>query len=84
VGTTELRIPIQIPSIIKTRQDAGLVVFGDWLVAAKDSQFAFYRKSCIGVGLRKSVQGIPLKCDVSFSQEGKLKTMFGLGGDFDI
>ena len=83
VGTTELRIPVQIPAFtrIQTRQDAGVVVFGDWSFATKDSQSG---KSCIGVGLRKSVQGVPLKCDFSFSQEGRTKVAFGVGGDFDI
>lgn len=85
VGTTELRIPVTIPVIKGVRQDAGVVVFGDWLVATKDSRSSMYRKSCVGVGLRKSMQGIPLKCDITYSPtEGKLKTAFGLGMDFDV
>jgi outer membrane protein assembly factor BamA len=83
VGTTELRIPVRVP-VIKTRQDAGVVVFGDWLVATKDAKSALYRKSSIGVGLRKSVQGIPLHCNFSYSHEGKLKASCGVGKDFDV
>jgi outer membrane protein assembly factor BamA len=84
VGTTELRIPIRVPAAIQTRQDAGLVVFGDWLVATKDAKSPVFRKSSIGVGLRKSVQGIPLHCNFSYSREGKLKATCGLGQDFDV
>lgn len=84
VGTTELRIPVRVPDAIKTRQDAGVVVFGDWLVATKDSKSPVFRKSSIGVGLRKSVQGIPLHCNFSYSHEGKLKATCGLGRDFDV
>jgi outer membrane protein assembly factor BamA len=84
VGTTELRIPIRVPAAIKTRQDAGLVVFGDWLVATKDAKSPVFRKSSIGFGLRKSVQGIPLHCNFSYSHEGKLKAACGLGRDFDV
>ena len=82
-GTTELRIPIQLP-IQKLRQDASVVVFGDWLFAKKDAASTFFRKSSVGLGLRKSVQGIPIQYDFSYSSDGKIRAVFGLGRDFDV
>lgn len=83
VGTTELRFPVQLPTS-KLGQDASVVLFGDWVFARKDWQSPFFRKSSIGVGVRKSLQGIPLKCDVSYNNEGKVRTAIGLGRDFDL
>lgn len=80
-GTTELRVPLQLPHRLNTPQDATVVVYGDW-VFATDSSSPFYRKSCVGLGLRKTLQGIPLQYDVTYSHEGKLKAVFGLGSDF--
>ncbi len=79
-GTTELRLPVAAPKI----GSGSLVLFGDWFCVQKDSQNPFYSKSSIGVGLRKNIQGIPLKYDVCYSSEGKIKTMFGMGVDFDV
>ena len=72
-----------------------MVVYSDWLLSlndnnrndsttseGNDSNSMFRRKSCIGIGLRKTIQGIPLQYDVTYSNEGKLKAMFGLGRDF--
>ncbi len=99
-GTTELRVPLHLPSFIPNekmqqffQQDANMVVYSDWLLSLKDnnrhdsttsedSNSIFRRKSCVGIGLRKNIQGIPLQCDVTYSNEGKLKAMFGLGRDF--
>ena len=82
-GTTELRIPIELP--FKTRQDASVVIFGDWLLAKPDAAEPFFRKSSVGLGLRKSLQGIPIKYDVSYSKkERKIKASFGLGRDFEL
>lgn len=81
-GTTELRVPIQLPSRLKVQQDASIVFFGDWLLAVKDPSTPISRKTSVGLGLRKSIQGIPLQYDVIYSDEGKLKSMFGLGSDF--
>ena len=96
-GTTELRLPVKIPNfssllpktaaaapISQIRQDANVVLFGDWLVAAKDSQTPLFRKTSVGVGIRKSIQGIPLQIDLTYSKELKFKTAFGLGRDFDV
>ena len=79
-GTAELRIPVAVPSL----GDGKVVLFGDWFFAQKDLNSPFYSKSSIGVGIRKSLQGLPLKCDFCYSSEGKMKTMFGLGPDFDV
>lgn len=83
-GTTELRVPITLP-IDNTQQDASIVVFGDWLVAKESSSPVYFRKSSIGLGLRKTLQGIPLKVNISYLRgEGKIKSTFGLGHDFDV
>lgn len=82
-GTTELRVPVDIP-IRQTRQDGSVVVFGDWLLATEGSNSPFYKKTCFGVGLRKSIQGFPLQFDVTYSKDLKLKTSIGLGRDFDV
>jgi len=79
-GTTELRFPVAAPRV----GSGSVVLFGDWFCAQKDMNSAFYSKSSIGVGLRKNLQGLPLKYDVSYSSEGKIKTMFGMGADFDV
>jgi hypothetical protein len=67
------------------RQDANLVLFGDWLVAAQDSSTTpLFRKTSVGIGVRKSIQGIPLSLDLTYSKELKFRTSFGLGQDFDV
>ena len=78
-GTTELRLPVAVPKL----GSGTVVLFGDWFCVQEDTKSQFYSKSSIGVGLRKNIQGIPLKYDVSYSKEGKIKTMFGMGQDFD-
>jgi len=86
-GTTELRVPVNIPIVKdKIRQDANMVVFGDWLVGATAdaSNNNLFRKTSLGFGLRKSFQGVPLQVDLTYSKELKLKTSFGLGRDFDV
>ncbi|CAJ1965945.1 unnamed protein product [Cylindrotheca closterium] len=79
-GTAELRIPFELPKI---GGDATMLFFGDWFYVQKDHSSPFYSKSSIGVGLRKNVQGLPLKYDVSYTSEGDIKQFFGLGMDFD-
>lgn len=78
-GTTEIRLPVAAPRL----GSGTMVLFGDWFCVQKDINSPFYSKSSIGVGVRKNIQGIPLKYDVCYSSEGKIKTMFGMGHDFD-
>jgi hypothetical protein len=80
-GTTEVRIPVDLPRI--RQQDASIVLFGDWLLATKDASFHFCRKSSVGIGIRKNLQGLPLHCNFCYAGDGKIKTLFGLGRDFD-
>ena len=81
-GTTELRIPVDIPKI-KTFQDGKLVFFGDWLYATPDMKTPIYRKSSVGIGVRKSFQGIPVRYDLCYTWEGKIRGQIGLGRDFE-
>ena len=97
-GTSELRIPIDIPKV-PTQQDGKLVLFRDWLLATSSptndsisnrnnnvdpsSSSISYRQSCIGIGVRKSVQGIPLRFDVCCNHEGKIRSSIGFGRDFE-
>jgi len=92
VGTAEVRIPVsvRIPRV-KLQQDASLVFFGDWMFANSKTSPAngftkdgIFGKSSIGIGLRKSVQGIPLKYDLSLNKDGKIGAFFSLGNDWDI
>ena len=78
-GTAELRLPLTVPRV----GDGGVVVFGDWFFVQQDHGSPFYSKSSVGIGVRKNVQGIPLKYDLCYSNDGKIKQMFGLGPDFD-
>lgn len=83
-GTAEIRVPIPILShFYNGQQDLSAVLYGDWMLATKDAcSNNILRKSCVGVGLRKNVQGIPLQYDVTYSASGKVKAQFGLGADF--
>jgi len=92
VGSTEFRLPVIIP-IRKDKivQDASLVVFGDWMFALRRHgkekcrwEDSLYRQSSVGIGLRKTIQGIPVKYDISYTENGKIGTSFGLGFDWDI
>lgn len=83
-GTTELRIPVPLPQQLTANQDASVVLYNDWLIAnTRDDGSMRFCKSSVGVGLRKSIQGIPLQCDVTYSRrDKKLRATCGLGNDF--
>lgn len=93
-GSAEVRIPITIPvQKDKINQDGKLVLFGDWMFGLKKTDMnteaindirSFDSKSSIGVGFRKTVQGIPLKYDISLNKDGKVGTFLGLGHDWSI
>lgn len=89
-GSAEIRIPITIPFGRGTvQQDTSLVAFADWMGAKNKYMSGFnkdslFRKSSYGMGIRKSVQGIPLKYDVTVTKDGKLGHFFGLGFDWDL
>jgi hypothetical protein len=78
VGTTELRIPIQLPRL----DDASVVLFGDWCLSSAGVNQKFKRRSSVGVSFRKRFQGLPIKYDVSYTQDRKIGAFFGLGADF--
>lgn len=77
VGTTELRFPL--PRL----QDAKILLFGDWCASKAPGSSSFIRRASVGVGIRKNFQGVPLKYDISYSKDGKLKAFFGFGPDFE-
>ena len=91
-GTAEVRIPVNIPfQKDRINQDGQVVLFGDWMFGIQKNERSIstndgngFHKSSVGVGLRKSIQGIPLKYDISVSKEGKLGAFFGLGHDWTI
>ncbi len=78
-GTAELRFPIRYRKL----DNASVVLFGDWYCVQKNLSDSFKGKSSIGIGFRKIMQGLPLKYDFCYTSDGKIKTMFGLGPDFD-
>jgi hypothetical protein len=83
-GTTELRVPVDIPLKKITQQDLSMVLFHDWIVGAKDTTSPFFRKSSVGLGIRKNIQGLPVQYNLCYSNDGKIKSTFGLGRDFDV
>ncbi len=93
-GTAEIRIPVIVPfQKDRINQDGQIVLFGDWMfgiqkkkdrdIPARSLDKSIHHSSC-GVGLRKTIQGIPIKYDISVSKEGKLGAFFGLGHDWTI
>lgn len=78
-GTAELRFPV----LVRQMDNAYLVVFGDWFRVKQSNRGPYDGKHSVGFGLRKIVSGLPLKYDICYTSDGKVKTMFGLGPDFD-
>lgn len=56
----------------------------DFRGGATMTPFSFFHKSSIGLGFRKRIQGIPVKCDFSLTQEGKIGSFLSIGNDFDV
>lgn len=90
-GTAEVRVPVTIPfQKDKLNQDGSVVLFGDWMIGNRKTGSRGYRKEeifgkgSVGIGLRKSIQGIPLKYDFSLTKDGKVGAFLGLGRDWDI
>lgn len=93
VGSAEIRVPVTIPiQKEKIFQDGSIVLFGDWMFAHRQTdgyQNGFsmdnvFGRSSIGIGLRKSLQGIPLKYDLSLTRDGKMGAFVSLGSDWEI
>lgn len=78
-GTAELRFPVRLRQI----ENAGIVLFGDYFYVQHSESSPYKGKQSIGLGFRKVISGLPLKYDICYTSEGKIKTMFGLGADFD-
>jgi hypothetical protein len=92
-GTIEVRIPFErlVSSSIIRRGD--VVLFGDWCVSQAqppplhilnspedgDLSAESFRHSSLGIGLRKVVQGIPLKVDACLTEHGTKGLFFGIG-----
>lgn len=64
--------------------DVGGVVRGGAALSSLGESLSFFRKGSIGVGLRKNVQGIPVKCDFSLTKDGKVGSFVSIGKDFDV
>jgi len=77
VGTTELRVPL--PRL----DDSKVVLYGDWCTSKATGSSSFTRRSSVGIGFRKGLQGIPLKYDISYTGDGEIKTFFEIGPDFE-
>mmetsp|Transcript_5608 Transcript_5608/g.11690 ORF Transcript_5608/g.11690 Transcript_5608/m.11690 type:complete len:542 (+) Transcript_5608:921-2546(+) len=86
-GTAEVRVPITLRARKKTF-DPTVVIFGDWMVGRPAKEGGIYdrnlKRHSVGAGLRNTLQGIPIKYDVSYSGDGKISASFGIGHDFDI
>ena len=79
-GSLEIRVPFDGLSHAASRitGDGNMVVFGDWCFASPTNTGAS-RYSSVGVGARKSLNGIPLKIDACLTEHGTKGVFFGLG-----
>jgi hypothetical protein len=90
-GTVEVRIPVERLVSSSIIGDGNVVLFGDWcisqaqplhsLLQSSDEGLSIEssRHSSLGIGLRKVVQGIPLKVDACFTEHGTKGLFFGIG-----
>jgi outer membrane protein assembly factor BamA len=93
-GTVEVRIPFERchPNIGR----GNVVLFGDWCFSQAqahpsllvqhpgnegDASEETIRFSSLGIGLRKVVQGIPLKVDACLTEHGTKGVFFGIGNN---
>eukprot|EP00985_Skeletonema_marinoi_P029449 scaffold27894_cov73-Skeletonema_marinoi.AAC.1 len=88
-GTVELRVPFQAASERGSQPilSGTFLLFGDWSLTQAHTQSIATEKenrparySSAGVGLRKVVQGIPLKVDACVTEHGSKGIFFGIGG----
>ena len=87
-GTVELRVPFMAPSVnLRPIISGTFLFFGDWSLtrahtspSSIDNENAPIRCSSAGVGLRKVVQGVPIKVDACITEQGTRGIFFGIGG----
>jgi hypothetical protein len=85
-GTMELRVPFQAASdALQPILSGTFLLFGDWsLTQAHPSSSTIEKEtlrcSSAGVGLRKVVQGVPIKVDACITEHGSRGIFFGIGG----
>jgi len=84
-GSMEVRIPFERIFKAPILSSGTIIVFGDWCVAqalpsssSRDAQ-DWLRHSSMGIGMRKAVQGIPLKIDACITEHGNKGLFFGIG-----
>ena len=96
--TSELRVPLpsfENISVLKfpTRllKNTSVLFFHDYRIGTPytttSSSTALNNEiqSSVGMGIRKSVQGLPLKYDISYNlQDKNVRAFFGLGHDFNV
>lgn len=81
-GTVEVRIPFERLVCHPTIGRGNVVLFGDWCVSRAQAQSVVpIRHSSLGIGLRKVVQGIPLKVDACLTEHGTKGVFFGIGNN---
>lgn len=87
-GTVELRVPFMAPSEnLRPIVSGTFLFFGDWSLthahtspSSIDKENTPLRCSSAGVGLRKVVQGVPIKVDACITEHGTRGVFFGIGG----
>ncbi len=87
-GTVELRVPFMAPSVnLRPIISGTFLFFGDWSLtrahtspSSIDKENTPLRCSSAGVGLRKVVQGVPIKVDACITEHGTRGVFFGIGG----
>ncbi len=92
-GTVEVRIPFERLVSSSIIGSGNVVLFGDWCVCQAQPLHSLLqspdgglsvkssRHSSLGIGLRKVVQGIPLKVDACLTEHGTKGLFFGIGHD---
>ncbi len=95
--TSELRIPLpsfENSSVLKfpsrLLKNTSVLFFHDYRIGTPYTTTASTEsgnniQSSFGLGIRKSVQGLPLKYDISYNTQDKnVRAFFGLGHDFNV
>ena len=84
-GTMEVRIPFNRVVKESVFGSGTFVLFGDWCLAQAQPSVSseeppeLCRHASMGIGLRKVVQGLPLKMDACVTEHGTKGIFFGIG-----
>ena len=92
LGSTEVRIPLKMPFLKEySEQDGSFVIFGDYMSSngnflspQRQTFLGALKRSSVGIGVRKVIQGVPIKYDLSLTSDGNVGAFFSLGRDWNV